>query len=142
MQTEKHYRHHGTVNCYEHSVSVACMSVWLAEYFHCKVDLRSMIRGALMHDYFLYDWRVPDKEHRFHAFTHAKRALRNAERDFSLTAVERDIIARHMFPLNPIPPKYRESILVCLADKICAVYEVFAFEPVKTKREGEPLEIE
>lgn len=46
--------------------------------------------------------------------------------DFALNAVERDVIARHMFPLNLTPPRYRESILVCIADKICAVYETFS----------------
>ena len=40
--------------------------------------------------------------------------------------IERDIIKRHMFPLNIRPPKYRESWIVCLADKICAVNEFFA----------------
>ena len=28
-----------------------------------------------------------------------------------------------MFPLTPVPPAYRESYLVCLADKICSSYE-------------------
>ena len=51
---------------------------------------------------------------------------RNAERDFQLNAVERDMIVKHMFPLNLTPPRYRESILVCIADKICAVYETFS----------------
>ena len=53
-------------------------------------------------------------------------ALREAERDFSLNWIERDVIHRHMFPLTPVPPACRESALVCLADKLCAVYETFA----------------
>ena len=81
------------------------------------------MRGALLHDYFLYDWHVPSETHRGHGFTHARTALHNASRDFTLDAVERDVIERHMFPLNPVPPRYRESVLVCLADKICAIGE-------------------
>ena len=51
-------------------------------------------------------------------------AMKPQERcDFTLDAVERDVIERHMFPLNPVPPRYRESVLVCLADKICAIGE-------------------
>lgn len=33
-------------------------------------------------------------------------------------------IARHMFPLTPIPPKHREGILVSIMDKVCAICEM------------------
>ena len=33
---------------------------------------------------------------------------------------------RHMFPLNPTPPKYKESVVVTCADKICATREVWS----------------
>jgi phosphoglycolate phosphatase len=36
---------------------------------------------------------------------------------------ERDMIAHHMFPLVPRPPRCRESALLCLADKLCALRE-------------------
>ena len=123
MQLEKQFMQHGRISVYRHSVRVACTAVYLAERFHLDVDMRSLVRGALLHDYFLYDWHVPDKSHRLHGFTHARAALRNAKRDFDLNPVEEDIIAKHMFPLNLRPPKYRESLLVCLADKISASVE-------------------
>ena len=56
---------------------------------------------------------------------HAKTALKNAVRDFSLNKKERDIIRKHMFPLNLLPPLCRESWIVCLADKICAFSDMF-----------------
>ena len=37
--------------------------------------------------------------------------------------IERDIIKKHMFPLNIAFPKYKESLIVCIADKIIALYE-------------------
>lgn len=126
MEQEKGYIQHGAVSCYLHSFFVAYMSVWLAKRFRIRIHLRSLVRGALLHDYFLYDWHIKDPNRKAHGFSHATAALRNAERDFALNAVERDIIARHMFPLNLTPPRYRESILVCIADKICAVYETFS----------------
>ena len=55
MQQERNYVQHGTVTCYEHSVSVAYVSVWLARCMGLRVDSASLIRGALLHDYFLYD---------------------------------------------------------------------------------------
>jgi uncharacterized protein len=81
------------------------------------------VRGALLHDYFLYDWHVPAPEHNLHGFSHAGAALKNAKRDFEINRLEQDIIEKHMFPLNIRPPKYRESIIVCLADKLCATKE-------------------
>ena len=123
MQKEKKFMQHGRISVYGHSVRVAYMAVVLAEKLNIDVNERAMIRGALLHDYFLYDWHVPSRTHVLHGFTHAECALKNAERDFQLGDVDEDVIARHMFPLNLTPPKYRESVLVCLADKICAADE-------------------
>lgn len=125
MQEEKSYMQHGAVSVFHHSLAVACLSIFLARRLRLQVDEQALIRGALLHDYFLYDWHVRDSAHRLHGFTHAKRALENARRDFTLGPVECDIIRKHMFPLNLSPPKYKESIVVCAADKICAVYETF-----------------
>jgi uncharacterized protein len=126
MQCEKKYMHHMNVSCYDHSVAVARMSILIALRFNIDVDMKSLLRGALLHDYFLYDWHEPDKSHRLHGFYHAACALKNAERDFNLTPVERDIIVKHMFPLNPHPPRCPESFIVTTADKICAVREIFS----------------
>ena len=126
MQAERLFLQHGTVSVFEHSLNVACMCVWIAMVLHLAVSYGELVRGALLHDYFLYDWHVPDPSHRLHGFTHPRCALRNAERDFSLSRVERDMIARHMFPLTPLPPRYRESRILCIADKICACQETAA----------------
>lgn len=136
MQSQKTFRQHGEVSCYEHSVAVALLSVRLANFLRARTDKRSLIRGALLHDYYLYDWHVADKSHRFHGFIHAKRALGNAERDFELTAIERDIIARHMFPLNPRPPRYKESYIVMTADRICTLRELLSSAGRRMKKAG------
>jgi uncharacterized protein len=133
MQTEKLFLQHGNVSCFEHSVAVAYMSLRLANRFRIKVDYRSLVRGALLHDYFLYDWHVADRSHRLHGFRHARKALLNARADFILNAKEEDIIVKHMFPLTPSLPKYKESVLVILADKWCAFCETFAVFSVAPK---------
>lgn len=127
MQAEKKFLHHGKISCYDHSLAVAYLSLWLAKKCRLRVDTQSLVRGALLHDYFLYDWRVPDKSHRLHGFFHPKAAWENASRDFSLNHREEDIIRKHMFPLTLYPPRYRESVLVVIADKICAVCELFSY---------------
>jgi uncharacterized protein len=120
----KEYTQHGTISVYAHCVEVARTSCCIAASLKINVDYRSMVRGALLHDYFLYDWHhTGDGSHRLHGFTHPKRALLNALRDLELNRIERMVILRHMFPLTPIPPTCRESWLVCLADKICATKE-------------------
>lgn len=124
MKSEKNFVHHGDFSCFDHSLRVAAASVYIAEKFGINVDMRSLVRGALLHDYFLYDWHENDPSHKLHGFHHAKRALMNAERDFYLNDIEKEIIMRHMFPLNIVPPRYAESRIVCLADKLCAAGEV------------------
>ena len=126
MQIAKENMQHGSVSVFEHSVCVALVCLWLVHRLHLKVNQRALVRGALLHDYFLYDWHQPHKEYGLHGFTHPSTALRNAVQDFDLNAVERNIIARHMFPLVPIPPRYRESVIVCLADKFCSLNETFS----------------
>ena len=120
------YIQHGSTSCLLHSIAVAYYCYRLSVRFgFLKLNKRELIRGALLHDYFLYDWHDPGRPHLTHGFTHPGEALREAERDFSLNWIERDVIHRHMFPLTPIPPQTREGRLVSLADKISAVLETF-----------------
>ena len=115
MAIERVCYQHGVVTTFAHSIRVACLSVWLADRLHLwnRVDLRSLIRAALLHDYFLYDWHDWDNgTHRLHGFAHGETAMRNAIRDFKLNQIERDSIEHHMFPLTPYPSKYIEGYLV------------------------------
>lgn len=134
FREELHYAQHGTTSVYEHSVKVAYASVRLAERLGLRVNYRALVRGALLHDYFLYDWHEKGGHHGLHGFTHGMQAMRNAMRDYRISPLEKNIIARHMFPLTPIPPKYKEAWLVCLADKYCAAVETISGLGSRTKR--------
>ena len=123
IEENKNYIQHGDVTVFDHCIAVAEYSCRMAEFLHLSVNRKAMIRGALLHDYFLYDWHEKNAGHRFHGFIHAGRALQNAKNDFELTRREENIILRHMFPLNIVPPMCKEAWLVCLADKICASKE-------------------
>lgn len=112
---------HGDISVMDHSISVTCLSVRLAKLTHLKFDYQALVRGALLHDYFLYDWHEPGN--RLHGYRHADKALQNAAEDFSLTPTEAYMISRHMFPLNLRPPRSREGVILCIADKVCAVKE-------------------
>lgn len=120
----KTFIQHGDRSVYDHCVAAAKMSVRIVDKLHIRVDRHSLIIGALLHDYFLYDWHDnSSKTHSWHGFTHPAAALRNAEEDFDLSKREEDIISHHMFPLVPMPPHSREAWIVCLADKIVASKE-------------------
>ena len=125
------YCHHHNTNTLHHSVAVAFYSYKLAKMFKIRCDMQSLVRGALLHDYYLYDWRDRLKEHNLHGFRHPRRAMVNAVKDFSVNQNEQNIILRHMFPLVPIPPKTVEGAIVCIMDKACAIYELFKAEPYK-----------
>lgn len=119
---------HGATSRLLHSVAVAYYGYRLALFVRMPFRDEELIRGALLHDYFFYDAQDGDPAHRGHWTRHPKIALGNAERELSLTAVERDIILKHMFPLTLSPPRCREAVWVTLADKVCSVYEFFSRE--------------
>lgn len=116
---------HGTMPVRSHAINVARMSVIIALRFHIRCNMRSLIRGALLHDYFLYDWH--DNEHRqifrLHGFFHPGIALKNASLEYDLNGIERDIIKKHMWPLTVVLPLYKESWIVVIADKYCSLLE-------------------
>ncbi len=122
-QRTKKLRQHGNVTVFEHSLSVAETSLWISKKFHIKVDEESMVKVALLHDYFLYDWHEKSMANMIHGFTHPHKAFLQAKKDFELSHVESDMIRHHMFPLTPMPPKTKEGIILCIADKICATKE-------------------
>ncbi|HHX54988.1 MAG TPA: phosphohydrolase [Clostridiales bacterium] len=124
MLIEKSINHHDIFTTFAHSVHVTVVSLRIVNIMKLKVDLSSLIRGSLLHDYFLYDWTNADKSHRLHAFFHSRKAYNNARLDFDLNKIEADIILKHMFPVTPIPPKFKESWIVGYADTLCTVKEL------------------
>lgn len=129
---EEEFIQHGNTSCLLHSIAVAYFCYKIAMFLGEFVNFRlyELVRGALLHDYFLYDWHIePKRKNGLHGFSHPFTAFYNALFDFNLTDVERDIITRHMFPLVPLIPRYKESHLVSLVDKVCSLYEVFSRNP-------------
>ena len=123
MQIEKEISHHGTISTYFHSIHVAIICIVLVQKFSLAVDLPSLIRGALLHDYYLYYSPEDDKGSFANLFLHPRKAYNNAVEDFEINNIEKDIIIKHMFPVTPGLPKYLESWIIIYADKICALKE-------------------
>lgn len=117
----KNYPHHGTITVYEHSLSVSKLSYLIAK--NMKLDYKAAAIGGLLHDFYYEPWQgKPKSKNLFkkHGFVHAKEAANNAQIYFPgyMNRKVENIILRHMFPLNIIPPRYPESWIVSLADKI------------------------
>ena len=118
------FRQHYDTTCFDH-----CYKVALYNYIICKklkLDYISATRAGMLHDLFLYDWRIkqPGRK-RLHAFHHPRTALENSMKLFDLNSKEKDIILKHMWPVTFVPPRYIESYITTFVDKYCALEESF-----------------
>ncbi len=133
----KTFIQHGNVTVYEHCIHVALCAIKLNRNLGIKAKERELVRGALLHDYFLYDWHdseAPGNIHpKLHGFYHPGIALKNATRDFTLSEREKDIIKKHMWPLTVDPPRCREAWVVCLADKYASTLETLKIRKGKIR---------
>ncbi len=127
----KEFIQHGKISTYEHCLRVAVMSYRLNRFFRLRADERVLVRGAFLHDYFLYDWHDKSVKigslrefFKLHGFTHPDNAADNARRDFEIGEGEEHVIRSHMWPLTfRKPPRSKEAIIVCIADKLTSVTE-------------------
>lgn len=121
----KEYIQHGNMSVQEHCIHVAKASLHIKYKLGITCNTSDLVRGALLHDYFLYDWHKSDmvNSHRLHGFFHPARALHNARKEYPMTARQADIIIKHMWPLTVIPPMCREAWIVTTADKYCSLME-------------------
>ncbi len=133
VQEMDRYLQHGNTSTLTHCLSVAYYSYRLALLLPMQFHYKSLIRGAILHDFYLYDWHIPDKSHKLHGFVHPRFALSNARHYFSLNSVEEDIILKHMWPLTlrtfPCCP---EAFLVSIVDKVCSLAETL-YIPIQPK---------
>lgn len=108
-------------NRLDHSIDVSYQSYKLAKRTHSNA--RSCARAGLLHDLFYYDWHTTKFDEGSHAYMHPRIACKNAEKITELSDMEKDIIIKHMFGATIAPPRYKESYIVTMVDKYCAVKE-------------------
>ena len=119
----KEFRHH-TNHIYDHAWRVSYLSYRISKAL--GMDYQAAARGGLLHDFFLYDWRErkeSDVKRSSHGKEHPFIALANAKAYFSVNKMEEDIITKHMFPKTRALPRYKESVVVSISDKLSAIYE-------------------
>lgn len=126
--------HRGS-NCYEHSFKVAKYAMKKALRGNKKnLDLESLLIGAILHDYYLYDWRKDRSKLKKHAKNHPYIASENATRDFNVSKEIKKIIETHMWPFNFKDfPNTKEARIVASADNSVAFIEALTSKEYKNK---------
>lgn len=142
FQKRKLFFHHHEMTVWDHSTLVSFKAFLYAKTF--KADIRVCAIAGLLHDFYPWTWiyneeleelddgiyleEVKTKHSLFkkHGFTHAKAAALNYVKYFPQLENKKitNAIKRHMFPLNIVPPRYKESYIVTLVDKINSVHEL------------------
>ena len=118
--------HHGN-NRLDHINRVAKLSFVLSK--KLGLDYISCTRGAMMHDFFTRDdLSRNDKKYKSFLKEHPKIALSNSTKYFEVNEIEKDVILTHMFPVVKGRPKYKESVIVSISDKLVSFYEFFKYE--------------
>jgi uncharacterized protein len=116
-------KHHNTTRL-DHSLKVSYYSYKIAKTL--RLDYEEVARGGLLHDFYIDRIaecrKIKDKIKLF-STKHPKDAVNNSLNNFSLSEKEINIIETHMFPVDYRIPKYAESWVVSLVDKILSIDE-------------------
>lgn len=151
FQRRKLFPHHHDKSVFMHSVEVSFAAFVAAKYF--KADAKVCAIAGLLHDFYpkawLYSEELEELDSSYlseltfvrplfqkHGFTHASQALENAKQYFPSFVADKkvcDAIKRHMFPLNIIPPKYKESWIITIIDKKNSIFELPSIRVVPKK---------
>ncbi len=142
FQKRKIFPHHHKLSVWDHSILVSFRSFLMARIFNA--DIRVCAIAGLLHDFYPWSWiyteelellddgkylvevRTKHSLFKMHGFTHAKAAAENYVKYFPELENPKitNAIKRHMFPLNIIPPRYKEGFIVTTIDKINSVHEL------------------
>lgn len=125
---------HRGLNCYLHSFRVAKVAIKRA-LRHKKGNLVTILLASILHDYYLYDWRVDRSKMKHHMSSHPYTAAKNAGKDFGICEPVKKAIESHMWPVNfKNFPKTKEARIISNADKTVYLREIVCSKSHKAKR--------
>lgn len=142
FQKRKLFLHHHDMSVWDHSILVSFNSYLVGRYFNA--DLRVCAIAGLLHDFYSQAWlSSPEIEaldggkyavslkqkkslFKMHGFVHASDAAKNYVKYYPELEDKRitNSIKRHMFPLNIVPPRYKEGFIITMIDKWNSVHEL------------------
>ena len=119
VKSMANYRHHKSITTHYHSVYVSFYVMRVCDKLHVSHE-REIVRAALLHDFYLYEWYT-EKHEENHIFYHPKESVKNIEAHFgALTPRQKNMVLSHMFPTSKVMPRYLGSWILTLTDKCCA----------------------
>ncbi|MBR0511397.1 MAG: HD domain-containing protein [Ruminococcus sp.] len=125
VQELRSITHHLSTTRFQHCVNVSYYTYVVCRKFN--LNARSAARAGLLHDLFYYDRKqynsAKTRYQASHSFNHAMLASANASEITSITRLERDMIEKHMWPATRPLPKYKETYIITIIDKYCAILE-------------------
>ena len=133
--------HHKCMTVGDHTLSVTAVAVSLCIGMNLDDDmLKNVITASLCHDLGIMGRSEKCSNNVKCCIGHPVDSV-NAYRDLTGKDDIRviDSIKNHMFPLKPLPPRYKEGWILTLADKISSVRERFGKPPVSEETREEIL---
>lgn len=142
FQRRKLFVHHSHISVWDHSILVSFKAFIASKYFNA--DSRICAIAGLLHDFYPEAWQknpeldlIDDGKYtknldvkktlfKKHGFTHAAEAAKNYLKYFPELEDKKitNSIKRHMFPLNIIPPRYKEGFIITAVDKYNSCHEL------------------
>lgn len=159
FQRRKMFLHHHDMTVWDHSILVSFKSFLAGRIFHA--DVRVCAIAGLLHDFYSQAWISSPELEKFldgkyvqlmkvkkplfkkHGFTHARDAAKNYVKFFPELENKKitNSIKRHMFPLNIIPPRYKEGFIITTIDKWNSVHELPSIRVVPQKLQCLPNKV-
>ena len=137
VQELRDYVQHCKTTRLQHCVNVAYYTFLISR--RLNLNVRSATRGALLHDFYLYDWKNNEQpiEGR-HSVVHPQVALAMARQYTAVDPIMEDCSLNHMWPMSRQRPQTKEGWVVQGVDKLCAAMEMGTqsarrLSPVKLK---------
>lgn len=118
-------RHHNTTRL-DHLLKVSYYSYKVSK--KLRLDYKGTARAGLLHDYYIEeidDVKGIKNKLILFSYGHPKKAIDNAKNIIELSEKEEDIIKCHMFPVTFNLPKYLETWIVSIVDKVLSVKEFY-----------------